>query len=176
MKNNERWIIAAILFVIAVLASIDIYNDYYEGVAFWHITFESIVGFISLAGVFYLVQGRFRLQHSLAKEQKYSKDLQAEAQKWKQVSKKYIKGLSVEIENQLDHWDLTEAEKEVSFLLLKGLSNKEVAGVRGTSVQTVRSQTNAIYSKSGLKGRSELSAFFLEDLLLPQKQETSLED
>jgi DNA-binding CsgD family transcriptional regulator len=173
MNRNERWVIAAILFVIAVLASIDIYNDYFEGVALWHISIEAVVGFVAVAGVFYLVRGRFKLQHSLAREQQFSKDLQAEAEKWKQVSRKYVKGLSIEIENQLNRWDLTEAEKEVSFLLLKGLSNKKIAEVRGTSTQTVRSQTNAIYAKSGLSGRSELSAFFLEDLLLPQKQETS---
>ncbi|SMO88553.1 helix-turn-helix transcriptional regulator [Fodinibius sediminis] len=173
MNSNERWIIAVILFVIAVLASIDIYNDYFEGVALWHISIEAVVGVVALGGVFYLVRGRFKLQHSLAREQQFSKDLQTEAQKWKQVSEKYVKGLSIEIENQLDRWDLTEAEKEVSFLLLKGLSNKEIAEVRDTSVPTVRAQTNAIYSKSGLSGRSELSAFFLEDLLLPQKQETS---
>lgn len=171
MNNNERWIIAAILFVVAVLASIDIYNDFFEGVALWHISIEAIVGFVALTGVFYLIRGRFRLQHSLAQEQQFSKDLQAEAENWKQVSEKYVKGLSVEIENQLDRWGLTEAEKEVSFLLLKGLSNKEIAEVRGTSTQTIRSQTNAIYTKSGLSGRSELSAFFLEDLLLPQQQE-----
>ena len=173
MNKNERWIIAVILFVIAVLASIDIYNDYFEGVALWHISIEAAVGFVALGGVFYLIRGRFKLQHSLAREQQFSKDLQTEAQKWKQVSEKYVKGLSIEIENQLDRWDLTEAEKEVSFLLLKGLSNKEIAEVRSTSTQTVRSQTNAIYTKSGLSGRSELAAFFLEDLLLPQKQETN---
>ena len=173
MNSNERWIAAVILFVIAVLASIDIYNDYFEGVALWHISIEAVVGFVALGGVFYLVRGRFKLQHSLAREQQFSKDLQAEAKKWKQVSEKYVKGLSIEIENQLDRWDLTEAEKEVSFLLLKGLSIKEIAEVRSTSTQTVRSQTNAIYSKSGLSGRSELSAFFLEDLLLPQKQGTN---
>jgi DNA-binding CsgD family transcriptional regulator len=167
MNNNERWIIAAILLVITVLASVDIYNDYFEGVALWHILIEAIVGFVALAGVFYLVRGRFRLQHSLTQKQKFSEDLQAEAEKWKQVSEKYMKGLSVEMETQLDRWGLTVAEKEISFLLLKGLSNKEIAEVRKTSTQTVRSQTNAIYTKSGLSGRSELSAFFLEDLLLP---------
>lgn len=176
MNRNERWIISAILFVIAVLASIDIYNDYFEGVALWHISIEAVVGFVALAGVFYLVRGRYKLQHSLAIQQQFSKDLEAEAEKWKQVSEKYIKGLSIEIENQLDRWSLTEAETEVSFLLLKGLSSKEIAEVRGTSAQTVRSQTNAIYSKSGLSGRSELSAFFLEDLLPPQKQDTRLKE
>lgn len=173
MNNSERWTIAAVLLVIAVLTSIDIFNDYFEGVAIWHISIETVVAVIALIGVFYLVRGRFTLQRNLKQERQASSELQAEARKWKQVSKKYVKGLSAEIENQLDRWDLTGAEKEVSFLLLKGLSNKEIADVRGTSVQTVRSQTNAIYSKSGLSGRSELSAFFLEDLLLPQKQETS---
>lgn len=175
MKNNERWIIAAILFAIAVLASVDIYNDYFEGVALWHISFEAIVAVIALIGAFYLIRGHFTLQHNLEQERQVSSELQDEARKWKQVSKKYVEGLSVEIDNQLEHWDLTKAEKEISFLLLKGLSNKEIAEVRGTSVPTVRSQTNAIYSKSGLSGRSELAAFFLEDLLPPQKQETRLE-
>lgn len=173
MKNNERWIIAAVLFVIALLTSVDIFNDYFEGVATWHISIEAIVALIALVGIFYLMRGRFTLQRNLEQERRVSGELEAEAEKWKQVSKKYVKGLSVEIENQLDRWGLTEAEKEVSFLLLKGLSNKEIAEVRGTSTQTVRSQTNAIYTKSGLSGRSELSAFFLEDLLLPQKQKTS---
>lgn len=169
MNYNERWAIAAILFIIAVLASVDIYNDYFEGVATWHISIEAIVGLVALAGVFYLIRGRFRLQRTLAREQQFSKDLQVEAQKWRRVSKKYMEGLSVEIDNQLDRWGLTKAEKDVTFLLLKGLSNKEIAEVRDTSVQTVRTQTNAIYTKSGLSGRSELSAFFLEDLLLPKQ-------
>lgn len=169
MNNNERWAIATILFIIAVLASVDIYNDYFEGVATWHISIEAIVGLVALAGVFYLIKGRFRLKRTLAREQQFSKDLQVEAQKWRRVSKKYMEGLSVEIDNQLDRWDLTKAEKDITFLLLKGLSNKEIAEVRDTSVQTIRTQTNAIYTKSGLSGRSELSAFFLEDLLLPKQ-------
>lgn len=172
MNRKERRIIAAILFVIAVLTYIDIYNDYFEGVAGWHISIESVVGVVALVGMFYLVRGRFKLQKSLVEEQEFSKELQKEARKWKRVSKKYVEGLSVEIENQLNRWGLTKAEKEIAFLLLKGLSNKEIASIRDTSVQTVRSQTNAIYTKSGLSNRSELAAFFLEDLLLPQEQST----
>jgi DNA-binding CsgD family transcriptional regulator len=175
MNKYERFIIAAVLFVIALLTSVDIYNDYFEGVAGWHISIESLVAIIALIGVFYLIKGRFTLQRHLAHERKLSNELQNEAQKWKQVSKKYVRGLSVEIGNQLDRWDLTKAEKEVSFLLLKGLSNKEIAGVRGSSVPTIRAQINAIYSKSGLSGRSELSAFFLEDLLLPQNKQSKSE-
>lgn len=169
MNHKERWTIAAILFTIAVLTSIDIYNDSFEGVSVWHISIEFLVGLVSLAAVFYLLRGRFKLQRSLTLEKQFSDELRVEAEKWKQVSKTYMEGLSVEIDNQLNRWNLTEAEKEVAFLLVKGLSNKEIAKIRNTSIPTVRSQTNAIYSKSGLSGRSELSAFFLEELLLPQE-------
>jgi DNA-binding CsgD family transcriptional regulator len=62
---------------------------------------------------------------------------------------------------------LTVSEKEVAFLLLKGLSLKEIAAIRETSEKTARAQSTAIYEKSGLAGRSELAAFFLEDLLAP---------
>ncbi len=37
------------------------------------------------------------------------------------------------------------------------------------SERTVRQHAIAVYSKSGLAGRAELAAFFLEDLLLPQQ-------
>lgn len=170
MNKHERFIIAAVLLAIALLTAFDIYNDYYEGVAAWHISIEVLVAIIALTGIFYLIKGRFTLQHTLEHERRLSGELQTEAEKWRQVSRKYVKGLSAEIEHQLDKWGLTQAEKEVSILLLKGLSNKEIAEIRGSRVPTVRAQTNAIYSKSGLSGRSELSAFFLEDLLLPQQE------
>ena len=53
------------------------------------------------------------------------------------------------------------------FLLLKGLSLKEIADIRHTTEKTARAQSGSIYAKSGLSGRSELAAFFLEDLLVP---------
>ena len=55
----------------------------------------------------------------------------------------------------------------MALLLLKGLSNKEIAAVRAASERTVREQARSIYSKAGLTGRAALSAFFLEDLLAP---------
>jgi DNA-binding NarL/FixJ family response regulator len=59
----------------------------------------------------------------------------------------------------------------VALLLVKGLALKDVAQVRATSERTVRQQSLAIYRKSGLAGRAELAAFFLEDLLSPRRAE-----
>ncbi len=80
-------------------------------------------------------------------------------------SKAYLAGLSSLIEQQLSAWGLSPSEREVAFFLLKGMSLKEIAMLRNTSEKTARVQSTAIYAKSGLGGRSELSAFFLEDLL-----------
>jgi DNA-binding NarL/FixJ family response regulator len=78
-----------------------------------------------------------------------------------------LRGLGEAIDRQFERWKLTPAEREVGLLLLKGLSQKEAAAARSTTETTVRQQALAIYRKSGLRNRSELAAFFLEDLLLP---------
>ena len=69
------------------------------------------------------------------------------------------------IQWQFTEWALSPSEKEVALLLLKGLSIKEVSQARSTQEKTVRKQASAIYEKSGLGGRHELSAWFFEDLL-----------
>jgi DNA-binding CsgD family transcriptional regulator len=66
------------------------------------------------------------------------------------------------IDAQFSRWNLTEAERDVALLLLKGLSLKEIATVRTTTERTIRAQARSIYSKAGLTGRSALSAFFLD--------------
>jgi DNA-binding CsgD family transcriptional regulator len=90
-----------------------------------------------------------------------------QGQRWRNEARSYLKGLGEAIDTQFKRWKLTGAEREVALLLLKGLSNKEVAAVRTTSERTVREQARSIYSKAGLTGRTALSAFFLEDLLAP---------
>lgn len=90
-----------------------------------------------------------------------------QGQRWRTETRTILNGLGDAIETQFSRWNLTEAEREVALLLLKGLSLKEIAAVRATNERTVRAQARALYSKAGLTGRAALSAFFLEDLLAP---------
>ena len=90
-----------------------------------------------------------------------------EAARWREEARDALRGLGVSIGHQFDRWDLTPAEREVALLLLKGLSHREVSRVRGVSERTARQQARDVYRKAGLAGRSELAAFFLEDLLVP---------
>jgi len=89
--------------------------------------------------------------------------------RWRTKARTHLNGLSEAILAQFSRWNLTGAECEVALLLLKGLSCKEVATVRETGESTVREQARAIYAKAGLSGRAALSAYFLEDLLIPTR-------
>lgn len=61
---------------------------------------------------------------------------------------------------------LTEAETEVAWLIVKGLSLTDIAGLRGTAEGTVRVQSTAVYRKAGVNSKTQLMALIVEDLLL----------
>jgi DNA-binding CsgD family transcriptional regulator len=169
LNQKERLVIASVLTIITIIVGLDLITDSKEGVVIWHVFIEGSIALIALFGVFYVLRGSVELKHRLEKKVTEFTDFKKEAELWKRESRKYLDGLSKAIDQQLSKWNLSTAEKEVAFLLLKGMSLKEIAGIRKTAEKTARVQAMAVYSKAGLSGRSELSAFFLEDLLVPQK-------
>jgi DNA-binding CsgD family transcriptional regulator len=168
-KQFSQWAIALSLFVF-VLITIDITGDYRDGVHWTHLLTEVLILILSLSGVIYF--GWIYYQFAQAKIRFLTQDLalaNQQAQQWREANRDLIAGLSVQIQKQFDAWQLTPAEAEVGLLMLKGLSHGEIAQVRNASERTIRDQARAVYRKSGVAGRSELSAFFLEDLLLPHQ-------
>jgi DNA-binding CsgD family transcriptional regulator len=126
---------------------------------------------ITAVGVMHLLE-QLKRQHQeqmmLIRELEIAR---AEGEQWRNDMRELIKGLGQAIDAQFDRWQLTGAEREVALLMLKGLSHKEIALIREASERTVRQQARSIYSKAKLSGRAALSAFFLEDLLLPSRQQ-----
>jgi DNA-binding CsgD family transcriptional regulator len=171
LSHRERLVIAFVLAIIAIMVGVDLFTDSKEGVVFWHVLVEGAIALVALFGVFYVLRDSIRLKYQLKQNATEFGEYKKEAELWKQESRKYLDGLSNAIDQQLSKWNLSAAEKEVAFLLLKGMSLKEIADIRKTAEKTARVQSMAIYSKSGLSGRSELSAFFLEDLLVPHRDE-----
>ncbi len=169
MSQKEKWVLVIILSAVFILVSTDVVSDSKDGVEFWHLLLEGSVGLISLFGIFYILRDSFNTKRNLIETNQEFSAYREEAEKWREASRKFLEGLSGAIDEQLSKWCLTNAEKEVAFLLLKGLSLKEVAAARNTTEKTARVQSMAIYAKAGISSRSELSAFFLEDLLVPQK-------
>lgn len=165
ISGRERLIVSAILGVVAGMTLIDVVADSYSGGSLPHISIELLTAAAAALALGWMWIRFFRLRHGLDAARRSLEGARAEAARWRDRHGEMLQGLSRAIDQQLDAWALTPAEKEVAFLLLKGLSFKEIAPVRGASERTVRQQALAVYAKSGLAGRAELSAFFLEDLL-----------
>lgn len=168
VNSRERIVLAAALLITCVLIGVDLLNDTGDGVAAWHVMVEAGAGLVSLIGLFVLLRGSFSLRRRLDAEIAGSAALRAAAEHWRAEARRHVEGLAKAIDEQLSTWRLTDAEKDVAFLLLKGYGLKEIAQLRNTTEKTARAQSTAIYAKAGLSGRSELAAFFLEDLLVPK--------
>lgn len=69
------------------------------------------------------------------------------------------------LQERFAEWALTPSEKDVALFAIKGMSTSEIATLRATSEGTVKAQTNAIYRKAGVSGRSQLLSLFIEDLM-----------
>lgn len=165
VPEHRSTLAATVLFaVVAVLIGSDLVLDYGEGASWRHLAIEFCVLLIASSGTLLLWRQLYRTRLDLA-------DAIGEAEQWRRESRELVRGLAVAIERQFGSWRLSEAESEVGLLMLKGLSHKEIARLRRTSERTVREQARALYRKSGLSGRSSLSAFFLEDLLPPRDLE-----
>jgi DNA-binding CsgD family transcriptional regulator len=75
------------------------------------------------------------------------------------------------LQEKFTEWALTPAERDVALFAVKGLSTQDIAALRSTSEGTVKAQTNAIYRKAGVSGRSQLLSVFIEDLM---REDTAL--
>ena len=69
------------------------------------------------------------------------------------------------LEERFAEWGLTPAERDVALFAIKGMSTAEISALRATSEGTVKAQTNAIYRKAGVSGRSQLLSLFIDDLM-----------
>ncbi|MFK7745502.1 MAG: helix-turn-helix transcriptional regulator [Roseobacter sp.] len=67
---------------------------------------------------------------------------------------------------QFDRWHLSDAEKDVALLTVKGMTVNEIAELRNTSPGTIKSQNNSIYRKADVKSRTQLLGKIIDRLLV----------
>jgi DNA-binding CsgD family transcriptional regulator len=165
--RNTTWFSIAVLLCNLIFLIADLRDDLTEGLPLTHMLPEVATVLLTalLVGLLLSSLHRARLESRALRAR--IGELELESESWKQNTARYTTGLSVAIHQEMEKWGLSTAEKDVTLLLLKGLSAKEIARLRETSEQTVKQQASAVYRKSGLTSRSELSAYFLEDLLAP---------
>ena len=69
------------------------------------------------------------------------------------------------LEERFAAWELTPAERDVALFAIKGMSTQEIAALREVSEGTIKAQTNAIYRKADVSGRTQLLSLFIDDLM-----------
>ncbi|HYX36444.1 MAG TPA: helix-turn-helix transcriptional regulator [Oligoflexus sp.] len=164
--KRQNWILTELLMIIIALLIFDVWHDLNHGVSATHLYLEFICGFMGLAAIFIIWHQRIvPLEGALRTTEGKRLALEQQLDEFRRSIAPFAANIRHEVVRQFSVWNLTAAEKETAFLLLKGLSLKDIAVVRNVSEKTVKQHNLTIYQKSGLAGRAELSAFFLQDLL-----------
>lgn len=171
---DSRMQLALIGMILAIMAGgiVDLILDAPTTLLSFHVLFEITFVLLCLGTAIFLWRAGSQSARSLQSTRQALASHQSELDEWRLRAQRLLLGLGVEIDRQMRTWGLSPAEREVALLLLKGYSTKEIATHLEKSERTVRQQCSAVYKRSGLGGRAELSAFFLEDLLLPIEEGT----
>lgn len=166
-----RLLLGTALTLIVVGGTIDLILDQPSSWLSFHVIFEvGMVAFgLVLATALWL--GWWRAERRALELRESLATRGAERDAWRSRARFALEGLGEAVQEQLIAWGLTRSEREVAVLLLKGLSHKAVARATDRTAQTVRQHASAVYQKSGLAGRAELAAYFLEGLTLPEASE-----
>lgn len=66
---------------------------------------------------------------------------------------------------RFEAWGLSNAERDIALLSLRGLKISEIAGLRKTKEGTIKAQLSAIFHKAGIGTRTELLGLFMDEFL-----------
>ncbi len=164
-EKRNQLLVAALMFLIIIVIIVDVRSDVMAGSPLSHVAGELVVMTLSVVLLVMISFQTFRsMKQSLRHSERSLLAAKEEAEMWKSQVQAIKPSLSEALDKQFRAWSLTPSEEEIARLILKGLSNKEIAEVRNSTEQTVKQQANSIYKKSSLTSRTQLAAYFLEDL------------
>ena len=164
-------IVPGILLLVAIGGAIDLALDRPQQWLSAHVIIEVVLMITSLTFSIILWRAWRASERRLTLAQHDVVRRTAERDAWKKSADAALAGLSSAVQQQFVQWNLTPVEREVALLLLQGYGHKQIAARTNRSERTVRQHSVSVYEKSGLGGRAELAAFFLEGLMLSDNRE-----
>jgi DNA-binding CsgD family transcriptional regulator len=169
-ERGLRILLALVLVGTSVGGAIDLYFDAPEYLWSAHAIYEMVLSAATMGMAVVLWRGWWHSRRTLAETRRMLETQTAEREAWRASAEAALAGFARAMDERFSAWNLTATEREIALLLLKGRSHKQIAHQTSRSERTVRQHAVAVYQKSGLGGRAELAAFFLDDLLLPARQ------
>lgn len=156
-ETGRRAFVLAVLILVQALAGVFFTVDVVADLAAdgkledLHMVLEALAALALVAGVAFMMVELRRLYGRIDRMETSLRAAQGE--------------MAVVIDSFFSDWHLTPSERDVAFLMLKGLGNDAIGGLRGTAAGTVRAQCTAIYAKAGVDGRAQFLSHFMEELL-----------
>ncbi len=123
--------------------------------------FEAVVSVLSVFGILVLIkdirnsnqeieEAKLALANSKSSQKKFSPEIQ---QFWEGI------------QSQFKEWKLSQSEKEIAILMLRGFTNPQIAALREKSIKTIENQMFSIFQKSSTTGKLDFISYFLSPLL-----------
>ncbi|MDX1401845.1 MAG: hypothetical protein R3245_07985 [Kiloniellales bacterium] len=166
-ENQIRWLFAGIgILSFSLLLTLEIVTEGDE-LDLADVAIDGLSLLLTIIAAVGVALLAIRVQSHHEEKLSLMRDLQiarAEGDGWRAKVQSHLAGLKAGMDVQFQDWGMTDAERDVGLLILKGLSHKEIAALRATTEATVRAQAQSIYRKAKLPGKTAFAAYFLEDL------------
>jgi DNA-binding CsgD family transcriptional regulator len=153
------------VFALSLMTSIDVIEDIQEGLPFKHWFHEVLIVVSSVLFISYKLWMAMRRDKTIKRFKNEVDSAILEVDFYKKKIHQMKINISSILDEQFKIWGLSKGESDIAILLIKGMSIKEIAELRGSSEGTVRQQCMHIYKKSKLENRNQLASYFLEDIL-----------
>lgn len=95
----------------------------------------------------------------------YLRLTRAEAARSKETIQMLRGNFDAVLREKFDEWGLTAAERDVTLLIIRGLSGAEIAAARNTAQGTIKAQSTSIFRKIGVGSKTELMSAIIDEFL-----------
>ena len=69
------------------------------------------------------------------------------------------------LELNFSRWGLTQAERDITLLIVRGLTVAEIAEARSTAQGTIKAQSSSIFRKIGVSSKTELMSLIIDEFI-----------
>lgn len=158
---------ALLVFVMAIFATsvIEVVTEFWAGQPLVEMWDDMLwIGVSAVCVLFYLYERRMSTTE-IEKLRARLEDASGRLSRIDTRSSEIANQYRAVMQKQFDAWRLSESEQDIVICMLKGLTFREIAGLRDTREKTVRQQASSVYRKASVSSRGELTAWFFEDML-----------
>lgn len=95
----------------------------------------------------------------------YLRLIQAEAERSRETIHMLRGNFDEVLRDKFEDWGLTTAERDVTLLIIRGLSVADIAAARNTAPGTIKAQSTSIFRKIGVGSKTELMSAIIDEFL-----------